>query len=552
MLKRTFRPLTIFMPNRERSVSGEIESSEVGSPVETNDAGFQAPAAGKPGRKKNPNSQAARPAQASVEILSGGKDEALTQLRKVLKDLMAENQVLRSLLRSLGSFIGEGAGGILSKLGWDLNDFNDFVNKAETDTAWESYQRHKREEAVAGPSSAANSQTTTGQKRMSEDDPLGLRPKRPRGQGEAGTDGSRATDGYPLLVPLNPAPLGSNGLLTYYSRTFPNFVYAWISMPQPRTSSATQQSAEEGEIEPKKMEAYKLIHYHLDNYKRNNAYCLPSSLRPTLVQRTVPHESAIDSILHPELRDRLILLRGRFDLVDCLHDYRMAVTIHGDDVLAHSNWEIAETWLQRYKFLVDQATLNITNKWRRRGENPNCTMGNSILKLILLLCSTMSCGGTCTMESRTLEAHMLIRHHLDQYKDNHAYCLPSSLQPTLAQTTVPHESVIDTIPHPELRDRIIALRGRFDFIRCIHDYRLAVTIHGDDVVDHSNWEIAESWLRRYIYLVDQETLDITNRWRRERGESELRIRALTTQEFNNMRRAVHVVVAASSQCCASE
>lgn len=84
----------------------------------------------------------------------------------------------------------------------------------------------------------------------------------------------------------------------------------------------------------------------------------------------LPTESVIDSILHPELRDRMILLRGkiyvtcearisllirilslgRFDLVDCLHDYRTAITIHGDDVLAHNNWEISETWLLRYKY----------------------------------------------------------------------------------------------------------------------------------------------------------------------------------------------------------
>jgi len=131
-----------------------------------------------------------------------------------------------------------------------------------------------------------------------------------------------------------------------------------------------QPQTEEDDTEPKKNDAYKLIHYHLDNYKRNSAYCLPSSLRPTLVQRTVPHESVIDSILHPELRDRMILLRGRFDLVDCLHDYRTEVTIHGDDVLAHNNWEISESWLERYKYLVDQQTLTIANRWRReRGES---------------------------------------------------------------------------------------------------------------------------------------------------------------------------------------
>jgi len=69
------------------------------------------------------------------------------------------------------------------------------------------------------------------------------------------------------------------------------------------------------------------------------------------------------------------------------------VTIHGDEVLAHANWEIGETWLRRYgfvdssilfvccyadlitrrlsqsgfdlyRFLVDPNTLNISNKWR--------------------------------------------------------------------------------------------------------------------------------------------------------------------------------------------
>jgi hypothetical protein len=56
------------------------------------------------------------------------------------------------------------------------------------------------------------------------------------------------------------------------------------------------------EDDPKKSEAYKLIQcvsppyfeycsltyfssYHLENYKRNSSYCLPASLRPTVVQR---------------------------------------------------------------------------------------------------------------------------------------------------------------------------------------------------------------------------------------------------------------------------
>lgn len=67
---------------------------------------------------------------------------------------------------------------------------------------------------------------------------------------------------------------------------------------------------------------------------------------------------------------------------------RLAVTIHGDDVLAHANWEIGPEWLQTYKcvwhdmnvlliliwpfvrFLVGEATLNHINRWRReRGDS---------------------------------------------------------------------------------------------------------------------------------------------------------------------------------------
>lgn len=429
---------------RDRSVSGELEGDD-SDPESPNGLGDDdqhdepsSSTAGKPGRKKNPNSQAARRDQnriaqrefrlrkqqrirdleASVEILSGGKDEALTHLRKIMKDLMQENQVLRNLLRSLSSFIGDGAGGVLPKMGWDINDFNNFINRSETDTAWESYQRHKRDEP------------TNGNKRSADDDVNG-RNKRAR----SSTDLSGTEDPYPLLVPMNAAvpPLPANGLYppsrtdaatfmsdlmrggaggsamfvppttsstpfapantasiggtqhqsfssTYLSPVnlnvdtgVPNV--SMINNPVPNSGltpngpTATQPQSRDDDQDPKRVEAYKLIQYHLDNYKRNNQYCLPSSLRPTLVQRTVPHESVIDNILHPELRDRMILLRGRFDLIDCLHDYRTAVTIHGDDVLAHSNWEISDSWLQRYKYLVDKNTLTVVNRWRReRGD----------------------------------------------------------------------------------------------------------------------------------------------------------------------------------------
>lgn len=126
------------------------------------------------------------------------------------RDLMHENQVLRGLLKSLGGFIGDGAGGILTKLGWDMNDFNEMVNKAETDTAWESYQRHKRDKSETAPSGTASSSKRPA---ADDSDPYGLRPKRARAA-ETNGESSRANDNFPLLVPLNPAvsSMGSNGL----------------------------------------------------------------------------------------------------------------------------------------------------------------------------------------------------------------------------------------------------------------------------------------------------------------------------------------------------
>ncbi|KAF5364150.1 hypothetical protein D9756_000551 [Leucocoprinus leucothites] len=427
---------------RDRSVSGDLDDSDLDLESHAGD-GPNLP--GKPGRKKNPNSQAARRDQnriaqrefrlrkqqrirdleARVEILSGGKDEALGEMRNILKDLMAENHTLRGLIRSLAGFIGEGAGGLLPKLGWDLADFNDFVNKSETDTAWESYHRRKKTTGSGEPSSSQ----LQGQKRSVEDEATGSRKKSRSDEPERDQ-----TNGYPLLVSMNhsiPAgyspttrPQERNGVFSElirgpnasplymhqspttstsspyntapnsntepYQSTYISNVNMAMESPlstvafdssssrsgssqQQRVGSSTTNNSDELEVDddPNKNEAYKLIQYHLDNFKRNPNYCLPLSLRPTLVTDVLmKNESVMDNILHPELRDRMILLRARYSLPDCLIDYRRSIVLHGDDVLAHSNWEISEPFLRKYGFLIDQATLNISNRWRKeRGES---------------------------------------------------------------------------------------------------------------------------------------------------------------------------------------
>ena len=90
---------------------------------------------------------------------------------------MAENHTLRGLLRSLSAFIGEGAGGVLPKLGWSLDDFENYVNRAETDTAWESYQKRK-DDTRSAQSEASTS--NSGPRKRPTDGAGSDRNKRPR------------------------------------------------------------------------------------------------------------------------------------------------------------------------------------------------------------------------------------------------------------------------------------------------------------------------------------------------------------------------------------
>lgn len=119
---------------------------------------------------------------------------------------MAENHTLRGLLRNLASFIGDGGGGFLPKIGWNLQDFNNYINKGETDTAWEGYQRRKKTnqtepEASTSSNFVANSTT---QKRSAEVDMNGSSTKKRRSDDKEFD--ANSSGGFPMVVPLASSP----------------------------------------------------------------------------------------------------------------------------------------------------------------------------------------------------------------------------------------------------------------------------------------------------------------------------------------------------------
>lgn len=108
---------------------------------------------------------------------------------------MQENQTLRGLLRSVSGFIGEGAGGLLPKLGWEMADFNNFINRSETDTAWEGYQQRKKTAEVAGGGGGG------GQKRPADNDDASNLNKKARTSSD--------TSSYSMLVPMSNSPVNA-------------------------------------------------------------------------------------------------------------------------------------------------------------------------------------------------------------------------------------------------------------------------------------------------------------------------------------------------------
>ncbi|KDE08823.1 hypothetical protein MVLG_00928 [Microbotryum lychnidis-dioicae p1A1 Lamole] len=120
-----------------------------------------------------------------------------------------------------------------------------------------------------------------------------------------------------------------------------------------------------------KLQALQLIAYHVRNKLENASYHLPSALRATEIQQSIPHPPWIDGIIFSSLRDRVILLpKGRCDLSVLWSDIMDHVECHeNSDCLSPANWEISQHFMKKYWYLIDENVLSISNRWRmERGE----------------------------------------------------------------------------------------------------------------------------------------------------------------------------------------
>ncbi|OAP59718.1 hypothetical protein AYL99_07016 [Fonsecaea erecta] len=117
--------------------------------------------------------------------------------------------------------------------------------------------------------------------------------------------------------------------------------------------------------------------------------------------------------------------------------------------------------------------------------------------------------------------------HPAQFSD-----LPGNLQPTLIQTTIPHHPVIDLLPWPMARDRMIKVLSQppefrppgaaspmalLDFVYDLEDSAEGVRISGGNPYSEMNWEVGEKVFKSWWWILDRDIIKRSNELRASRG-----------------------------------
>lgn len=105
----------------------------------------------------------------------------------------------------------------------------------------------------------------------------------------------------------------------------------------------------------------------------------PASLRPTAIQRTIPHHPWIDLFPIPQMRDNMLLAGDSYDEYELCNDLvdfcdvpneKTGLIVWGEP-WDPSGWEMSESFLSRWRWVVNGCVglLASTNYWRaQRGE----------------------------------------------------------------------------------------------------------------------------------------------------------------------------------------
>ncbi|KAL7814207.1 hypothetical protein V8C44DRAFT_326068 [Trichoderma aethiopicum] len=117
--------------------------------------------------------------------------------------------------------------------------------------------------------------------------------------------------------------------------------------------------------------------------------------------------------------------------------------------------------------------------------------------------------------------------------------LPPAWKPTASQLLVPHHPLLDFLPWPQVRDRMISIFSLPEGMRPPHaagplalanfaydfeDGSEGVRVYGGDPYDASCWEVGQVLFERWWFIFDRDVIENSNRWRRLRGAPPLALK----------------------------
>ena len=114
--------------------------------------------------------------------------------------------------------------------------------------------------------------------------------------------------------------------------------------------------------------------------------------------------------------------------------------------------------------------------------------------------------------------------------------LPLNLRPTPNQLSIPHHPMIDLLPWPIVRNKLILVLSQpaelrppqvasetalLDFVYDMEDSVEGVRIWGHDACCEKNWEVGETLFTKWWWVLDSEIIKNSNQLRRLRGAPSL-------------------------------
>ncbi|KXJ86180.1 hypothetical protein Micbo1qcDRAFT_168787 [Microdochium bolleyi] len=117
--------------------------------------------------------------------------------------------------------------------------------------------------------------------------------------------------------------------------------------------------------------------------------------------------------------------------------------------------------------------------------------------------------------------------------------LPPSWQPTQSQSTLPHHPIVDLLPWPSVRDRLLLIMSLPDALKPatvgtggmavvqlaydMEDSSEGLRVWGEDVYDSAAWEVGQVLFEKWWFVFDRQVIERSNYWRRMRGAPDLKL-----------------------------